>query len=127
MILLDTHMVLALLGQADLNLPPAVSDELRSRSRKFASVATVWEMAIKYRLNKLKLAFDIKDLPKLLEDIDVDVVDITAAHTLAEIGPDPLTKDPFDRLLLGVCAVESMRLLTIDRALIDHPLAWRRN
>ena len=56
---------------------------------------------------------------------DITILDIVSAHTTAEIGQEPVTKDPFDRLLLGVCASERKRLLTIDKALVDHPLAWR--
>jgi len=124
-ILLDTHMVLALLGQVDLVLPQQTANELRSTSNKYVSVATIWELAIKYRLNKLKLEFPLNELPRHLMRIQTGLLDVSVAHTLADIGPEPITKDPFDRLLLGVCATEAMKLLTIDRALIGHPLAWR--
>jgi PIN domain nuclease of toxin-antitoxin system len=123
--LLDTHVLLALLGQVDLVLPPPITNELRRTTRKFVSVATIWEMAIKYRIGKLRLAFALYDLPNLLKDIEIGILDVTTHHTLADIGSQPTTKDPFDRLLLGVCAAEAMKLLTIDRALIGHPLAWR--
>ncbi len=46
-------------------------------------------------------------------------------HAIADIGIEPVTKDPFDRLLLGVCAAEGMKLVTLDRALSNHPLAWQ--
>lgn len=36
-----------------------------------------------------------------------------------------MTHDPFDRLLLAQCRVEGMRLVTRNRALAAHPLAWR--
>ncbi len=118
-------MVLALLGQVDLVLPQQTANELRSTSNKYVSVATIWELAIKYRLNKLKLEFPLNELPRHLMRIQTGLLDVSVAHTLADIGPEPITKDPFDRLLLGVCATEAMKLLTIDRALIGHPLAWR--
>jgi PIN domain nuclease of toxin-antitoxin system len=41
---------------------------------------------------------------------------------LASVDPDPKTRDPFDRMLLAQCEVEGFRLLTIDRALVSHPL-----
>ena len=44
---------------------------------------------------------------------------------LADAEPEPQTRDPFDRLLLGQCQVENLRLVTLDRALAAHPLAWR--
>ena len=50
---------------------------------------------------------------------------IDANHVLTSVEPQPLTRDPFDRLLLAQCKVESMQLLTIDRALLAHPLAMK--
>ena len=123
--LLDTHMVLAILGQTDLILQDDISELLQQPMDSFVSVVSIWEMAIKFRSGKLRMSFDLNNLPKILEDIDITILDITSLHALADIGPEPITKDPFDRLLLGVCAVERMKLLTIDKSLVDHPLAWR--
>jgi PIN domain nuclease of toxin-antitoxin system len=122
---LDTHMVLAILRQTDLDLPPAIASRLREPKNSFVSVASIWEIAIKHRIGKLSISFNLNSLPHILEDIGIAVLDVESKHTLADIGPEPITKDPFDRLLLGVCAVEGMKLLTIDKALVDHPLAWR--
>jgi PIN domain nuclease of toxin-antitoxin system len=88
-------------------------------------VASIWEIAIKHRIGKLSISFNLSRLPRILEDIGIAVLDIEPKHALADIGIEPITKDPFDRLLLGVCAAEGMKLLTIDKALVDHPLAWR--
>jgi PIN domain nuclease of toxin-antitoxin system len=122
---LDTHMVLAILRQTDLDLPPAIASRLREPKNSFVSVASIWEIAIKHRIGKLSISFNLNRLPHILEDIGIAVLDIEPQHTLADIGPEPITKDPFDRLLLGVCAAEGMKLLTIDKALVDHPLTWR--
>lgn len=123
--LLDTHMVLSILGQTDLVFPIEIANRLREPKKSFVSVASIWEIAIKHRIGKLSISFNLNRLPQILEDIGIAVLDIEPKHTLAEIGPEPITKDPFDRLLLGVCAAEGMKLLTIDKALVDHPLAWR--
>ncbi len=123
--LLDTHIVLAVLGQTDLVLPNAVEIVLKQAKGQSVSVVTIWEIAIKHRIGKLTLSIDVKRLPDLLAEIDILVLPIESRHALADIGPEPLTKDPFDRLLLGVCAAEHMKLLTMDRALATHPLVWR--
>jgi PIN domain nuclease of toxin-antitoxin system len=125
MILLDTHIVLAVLGQTDLTLNESVSVVLRSDQRFYVSATTIWEIAIKHRIGKLALSFDVQNLEGILMSIEMIVLPIVSKHTLADIGPEPITKDPFDRLLLGVAATEGMKLLTIDKALVDHPLAWR--
>ena len=125
MMLLDTHILLSALGQVDLVLPNEVQVALQKKIHSAVSVASIWEIAIKQRTGKLRLTIAMENLLKLIAQQNIEMIDITVAHTLADIGPEPLTKDPFDRLLLGVCATESMKLLTIDRALADHPLAWR--
>ena len=125
MILLDTHILLSVLGQVDLVLPEAIQREVLSMNGTSVSVVSIWEIAIKHRIGKMRLAFTVEKLPLMIERQEITILDITSYHTLAAIGPEPITKDPFDRLLLGVCAAEGMRLLTIDKALVDHPLAWR--
>jgi PIN domain nuclease of toxin-antitoxin system len=57
--------------------------------------------------------------------LGVQLIGIEFQHVVANINPEPPTKDPFDRLLLGVCAAEKLQLVTMDRALSGHPLAWR--
>ena len=61
----------------------------------------------------------------MLERQNISIIAIKSNLALAHIRPEPATGDPVDRLLLGVCAAEGMKLLMIDRALVDHPLAWR--
>jgi PIN domain nuclease of toxin-antitoxin system len=62
-------------------------------------------------------------LPELIRALGIDLVPINEHHALAAVEPEPATRDPFDRLLLSQCQVEGLRLVTIDRALIDHRLA----
>jgi PIN domain nuclease of toxin-antitoxin system len=123
--LLDTHIMLAALGQVDLSLPESIRNELVGQDEIFVSVVSIWEIAIKHRIGKLKLSIPLALLPILIADQNIKVLSITTEHTLSSIKPELITKDPFDRLLLGICAVEGMRLLTLDRAIVDHPLAWR--
>jgi PIN domain nuclease of toxin-antitoxin system len=86
------------------------------------SVASLWEIAIKFRLGKLALEVQ---LPELVENLGLVLLAIEASHVLAAVDPEPATRDPFDRLLLAQCAVENLHLVTIDRHLTAHPLAWR--
>lgn len=125
MILLDTHILLSTLGQIDLVLPALIKNELSTMNDAHVSVASIWEIAIKFRIGKMKLTFDLDRLPTMIARQEITILDITANHSLASIDSEPITKDPFDRLLLGVCAAEGMKLLTIDKALVSHPLAWR--
>ncbi len=51
------------------------------------------------------------------------IVVIDERHALATVEPEPMTRDPLDRMLLAQCQVEGLRLLTLDRALVSYPLA----
>jgi len=123
--LLDTHILLSILGQTDLLLPANIINLLKLPEQRSASVASIWEIAIKLRTGKLALSIDLNGISDLLESIGIQILHVRSSHALATIGPEPISKDPFDRLLLGVCAAEGMKLLTIDKALVSHPLAWR--
>jgi PIN domain nuclease of toxin-antitoxin system len=67
----------------------------------------------------------VLEIPSALFVLEVPLVTIEAAHVLAELQPEPDTRDPFDRLLLAQCQMEGLRLVTTDRKLAVHPLAWR--
>jgi PIN domain nuclease of toxin-antitoxin system len=125
MILFDTHIVLDVLGEIQMDLPENIRQKMNSRTGVFVSVTTIWEIAIKHRLGKLELSTPLEVLPEVIDGIGIEILPVLSGHTIAEIDPMPLTKDPFDRLLLGVCKSEGMKLLTIDKALVGHPLVWR--
>jgi PIN domain nuclease of toxin-antitoxin system len=118
-LLLDTHFVLASLE------PKSVAGDLWVSETLFVSIASVWEIAIKYRLGKLELVVPPARLEERLESFGCAMLPVTGAHAVAELDPWPETNDPFDRLLLAVCAVEGLQLVTRDRKLVGHPLAWR--
>lgn len=123
-LLIDTHVLLGLIRQEPL-LPPAFREELAGHRHAYVSVVSLWEVAIKYRLGKLGLGEPPKTLPGLVEDLGFHMLNVTIDQVLAEVEPWPKTQDPFDRLLLAICQVDDMRLLTLDRDLRDHPLAWQ--
>jgi PIN domain nuclease of toxin-antitoxin system len=124
-LLLDTQILIALIDQRPERLGERIEAALAApESTLFVSVASLWEIAIKTRLGKLRLNIGIHLLPELIEAMRADLMPILASHVLANAEPEPPTRDPFDRLLLAQCAVEGFRLVTIDRALVAHPLTF---
>lgn len=118
-VLLDTHVLLEMIGVGRAAEGPWGAESI------YVSVASLWEIAIKVRQGKLDLPIPITQLQARLNALGWTVLGVEAPHVLAEVDPWPDTNDPFDRLLLAVCAVEALRLVTRDRKLLDHPLAWR--
>ena len=124
-LLLDTHLVIAVVNEAPERLSTEHRKTLADSSHNFvASTASLWEIAIKFRLGKLPLRIEPGSLAAYLDASAIEVLPVTAEHATLEALPIPETRDPFDRLLLAICQVEQLSLLTIDRALVSHPLAW---
>jgi PIN domain nuclease of toxin-antitoxin system len=122
-VILDTHVLIALFERAGEGLPAGVL--AAANEDAFASVASLWEMAIKSRLGKLPLKTPLARIPGALDELGLRLLPIDERHALAELEFEPIMRDPFDRMLLAQCQVEGMRLVTLDRALLQHTLAWR--
>jgi PIN domain nuclease of toxin-antitoxin system len=124
--LLDTHIAVAIANEGRHDLPPVVRALLDDPTNGFIlSVASLWEAAIKVRIGKMALKMRLEELPAELAIAGIEFVDVRLFHTLTEVEPAPPTKDPFDRMLLAVAQVEQSPLVTLDKALRHHPLAWK--
>ena len=116
-LLLDTHLVLWWLND-DPRLPAAVVERLQApEAEVFVSQASLWEMAIKVSIGRLRV-----DLPELERQVPLQGfrwLRVTNAHLLAvaELESDGEHRDPFDRLLVCQSRVEPMLLLTVDSQL----------
>jgi PIN domain nuclease of toxin-antitoxin system len=125
-VLLDTHIALAFFGRSFRQHFPRIHELLDAREVEgFVSTATLWEIAIKTRLGKLDIGMPLSDLPGAIASVGLKILGIEVPHVLHILDPEPPTRDPFDRLLLAQCHVEGLKLITVDRALVDHPLAFR--
>jgi PIN domain nuclease of toxin-antitoxin system len=89
------------------------------------SFVSIWEIEIKTRLKKLALTITIDQLCDMVKVAGGIMIDMGRDHVLAKLDVEPSTKDPFDRLLLTTAAAEGAVLVTRDRALQSHPLAWK--
>lgn len=123
-LLLDTHVLLALIDGRRAGLPNGVDALLCDLDNEHHfSAASLWEIAIKWRLGKLRLTPKLGALPELLQGLGIQIVPINEHHALAAVEPEPTTHDPFDRMLLAQCQIENLKLVTLDRSLLRHRLA----
>ncbi len=123
-LILDTNIVIALINKTTSSLPARLRDVVDDPRRHYVSVVSIWEIAIKFEKGKLHLAMPIHEIAPLLELLNIELVPMTLEHAVAVATPLPETKDPFDRLLLAVCAVEGRRLVTTDQRLEGHRLVY---
>lgn len=82
-----------------------------------ASVASLWEIAIKVANGRMKAP---DDLATILIAVEFEILPVFARHAWAiRTAPDVLkTADPFDRLLFAQAKVDGLTLATRDRAIL---------
>ena len=81
----------------------------------YLSVASIWEMAIKYAVGKLQLPDPPASfIPARLRAMDIHALPINQEHAL-HVATLPLHhRDPFDRLLIAQAQIEELTILTSD-------------
>lgn len=87
------------------------------------SAVTVWEVAIKRSLGKVKAR------PGMLNEIEragVELLPVTARHADLVASLPPHHRDPFDRLLVAQATAENIPLVSGDRSLrrYDIEVVW---
>ncbi len=125
--LLDTHCLLWFLQGAP-ELPDGVADRIEAPgSINRVSAASIWEMAIKIALGKLRVPYSLdQELPGILEDNGFVLLPLDFPH-LQRVTQLPFHhRDPFDRLLAAQCQVEDLTILSRDASFdaYDVPRFW---
>jgi len=103
-------------------IPPqaaALIDDLQN-SLHFSPVS-IWEVAIKTARGKPEFQIDASDLRMGLLRRSYIEIAVTGAHAIVAGQLPPLHKDPFDRMLVAQATVESLTLITADKALAAYP------
>lgn len=122
-LLLDTHVVLWALADSP-RLSSTARDMLADPDNEcWVSSASAWEIAIKVAIGKHRLGVPLDAIEDAIGDAGFHKLDVTMRHALAVGRIDTPHADPFDRLLLAQCEVETLRLLTADRVLSLLPVA----
>jgi PIN domain nuclease of toxin-antitoxin system len=118
-LLLDTHVLLWLLGGEAGRFGPQALGALRDRA-SLVSAVTVWEITIKRRVGKLKAP---AYLVETVASAGLQFLSITARHA-EHVGELPnLHRDPFDRLLVSQAILDNLMIVTADSALQRYAVA----
>jgi PIN domain nuclease of toxin-antitoxin system len=116
-LLLDTQIWLWMTGA------PAM---LSARSRKMLqdgdnqlllSAATPWEIAIKVAVGKLRLPCEVEEFyTTRAATTRITPLEITALHAIESARLPLHHRDPFDRVIIAQARIESVPVMTVDRA-----------
>ncbi len=114
-ILLDTHTTLWFLA-GDKRLSRSARDVIESEENvRVFSDASLWEIAIKQSLGKLKLSGPWESrLMTALKRNAIDSLPIEKSHIFGVASLPFHHRDPFDRLLISSAMVEGLPIVTDD-------------
>jgi PIN domain nuclease of toxin-antitoxin system len=126
-LLLDTHIWLRYLGISGklriASIP--ILEKAAMAGSLYVSVISVWEIACLVRLGRLALQPSVAgwtraalsqpgiNLLPLSPEIAIDSVDL----------PEPMHKDPADRILVASARIEGMTIVTRDKSIVDFAVA----
>ncbi len=114
-LLLDTHSLLWFLNEDPHLVPNAKALIEDSLNRKFVSMATCLEIAIKVGLKKLDLGEPVSTfLPRELLVNKFELLHIELVHALHVENLPRHHRDPFDRLLVAQSVIEKIAIVSSD-------------
>jgi PIN domain nuclease of toxin-antitoxin system len=123
LLIVDTHAALWFL-KGDSRLSATARELIEDeRVERRLSAVSVWEVAVKSSLGKLKVS---PHFHRLLYEQGLSALPVTDVHAL-RIADLPLHhRDPFDRLLVAQAQAEGMSIVSKDTKLraYDVPLLW---
>ncbi|HTD39094.1 MAG TPA: type II toxin-antitoxin system VapC family toxin [Mucilaginibacter sp.] len=112
--LLDTHTFIWFIN-GDPSLPDKVIAKIKNvENQCFFSIASVWEIAIKVKLNKLQIKSEFTKIIDFCIDNQIDILPIAFEHILELNKLDFHHRDPFDRLIIAQGITEKLTVLTKD-------------
>jgi PIN domain nuclease of toxin-antitoxin system len=112
--LVDTHALLWFFN-GDKQLSQTAKQILSDKKyQKFVSIASVWELAIKIALNKLKFPDNAQGFIKVVAENKFELCNIKPEHIFKLEQLEKFHKDPFDRILIATAIVEDMKFITND-------------
>jgi PIN domain nuclease of toxin-antitoxin system len=120
-LILDTHIIIRLVN-GDTSIDPAIVRLIDDQSnQKYVSAVSLWEIAIKVSIGKLKMGGTISQIEKLLSNNGISLIDIKSSHLEQLITLPFIHKDPFDRLIITQAIVEKLQIITDDQFIVKYP------
>ena len=125
--LVDTHAVIWFIT-ADKKLPQATKSIIEDETNNcFVSIATFWEIGIKYSLGRLDLQGGLNDIFDIILDSGFSLLPITPQHIVKNSDLEFHHQDPFDRLIIAQAIVEGLKVISKDQYFknYDIEIVWK--
>lgn len=106
---------------------PALSAKAKSliedtENQIIVSTASLWEMAIKINIGKLKPTQPLRTFFERIPIEDMELLPVEPDHILAVSSLPLHHRDPFDRIIIAQAMVENLEVIGNDVAFDDYPV-----
>ncbi|WP_459074075.1 type II toxin-antitoxin system VapC family toxin [Halocola ammonii] len=118
--LIDTHILLWYIS-GDSRIKESTKVKIENVSNIiYLSNASLWEIAIKLSIGKLKINGSLSDLRDFLTEKGFEILEFDH-HDLETLLTLPFHhQDPFDRLIISQCKTKSIELITDDSQVLRY-------
>lgn len=123
-ILVDSHVFIWMDSKPNLLSPTAAAAIQDPANTVYLSVASAWELLIKWQTGKLTLRLPLDQIiAEQQQKNNMQILTIILDHTLAVGRLPSIHRDPFDRMLAAQAEVEQAHLVTADPILSQYPIS----
>jgi len=118
-LLLDTHIVIWL-ATAPERVPKHIQKLVSAAERRYVSVASVIEVALKHRKDPEAFPFTVELLIKAMRELQAVELPLRTSHGIRIERLPVRHRDPFDHMLMAQAIEESIPLVTMDADLAAY-------
>jgi PIN domain nuclease of toxin-antitoxin system len=126
-LLLDTHTIVWMMNGSRSLSRAAKAVIALPANPAYASAASVWEAATKFRLGRFSEAALLVDNPrKILASLEIEAIPVSVEHARLAGSLVHAHKDPFDRMLAAQALLEGLAMVSIDSIFdrLNVPRLW---
>jgi PIN domain nuclease of toxin-antitoxin system len=118
--LLDTHAVLWFLSNVEKLSKTALETILEPTSKKYVSIVSAWELAIKISLKKLDFEGGVENFFNVIEENGFELLYVKEEY-IKQVETMPFHhRDPFDRILISTAMSENISIITADENIYKY-------
>jgi PIN domain nuclease of toxin-antitoxin system len=122
--LLDTHAIIWLFEDSP-DMPSKIKEIIKlAKNSVYIHSISLWEIAIKMNLKKLKLNWALDELLFQINNSEFEVLQIEDEYLKNLYSLPYIHKDPFDRLLISSALIEDLTIITIDENIQKYDVPW---
>ena len=119
-VLLDTHAAIWFF-EGSKSLPQTAIDVICNLDNMiYVSIASLWEVAIKLRIDKLTLDDGFDGFVDAIHKNEFALLEIEPAHIKETMSLPHIHRDPFDRMLIAQAKHDDMVIMTIDANIMKY-------